>query len=130
MNNNLKRYKELNRAQINNITKIVTHVPEITEKDYKRGYITRTFLQKSNDNSSPIYEINQESIGLYTTNPYYVIVNIKWRITGPKKTQYDNIGNIKDKGVLESNRISISLVKDRMPNLKLYLANLLQFYKS
>ena len=69
-------------------------------------------------------------INKYKTNPLYTSVDLRWRIRGPKETQYDDKGNILDKSVSESNRIAIKLVAHKIPNLKLYLPNLLQFYKS
>ena len=73
---------------------VKTHFPKLNESDYNRGFITRYFVQKSNDTNSSIY------------------------------------GSIVDKSVSESNRISINLQSKKIPNLKLYLPNLLQFYKS
>jgi len=54
---------------------------------------------------------------------------LKWRISGPIEQQYDSTGTIIDKAVSESNNIAIKLVSDKIPNLKLYLPNLSQFYK-
>ena len=109
--------------------KIKTNVPNPTESDYRIGYILRYFIQKTNDVSSPIYEVSNSTYNLLLTKPIYRGVSLKWRIAGPKETQYDNEGRIVDKSVSESNRIAIRLVSDRMKNLKLHLPNLLQFYK-
>ena len=38
-------------------------------------------------------------------------------------------GNLINKSVKESNRVSLRLTSKKIPNLKLYLPNLLQFYK-
>lgn len=109
---------------------IKTFVPKPSEKDYNRGYIRRFFIQKTNDKGSAIYEISQNSKTNFVTNPLYTVADVKWRIKGPKEPEYDDVGNIVDKSVKESNRVAISLVADKIPNLKLYLPNLLQFYKS
>ena len=50
-----KRYKELtrNKAMELNIS-ISAHIPKPNDEDYKKGYITRYFTQKTNDLNSPI----------------------------------------------------------------------------
>lgn len=123
------RYKQLVKSPIREEI-IKTHIPTPTESDYSRGFIKRCFVQKTNDKGSPIYEISTGNIGKYKANPLYTAVEMKWRISGPKETQYNSVGMIIDKSVSESNRIAIKLVSDKIPNLKLYLPNLLQFYKS
>ena len=128
MNNN-ERYQKLNKKPPKFNKQIKAFIPTPKEDDYKRGYLQRYFIQKSNDKSAPIFEVKSTDVSLYRKNPYYSTGTLKWRISGPKETQYDNVGNIKDKGVLESNRISISLLKNEIPNLKFYLPNLIQFYK-
>jgi hypothetical protein len=127
-NNNL--YKRLKRNSLFTLdSKIDTSVPVPNESDYSRGWITRYFLQRTNDKGANIYEVNYSQYTSSITNDLFTNVSIKWRISGPIATQYDSIGNVLDKGVRESNRISISLVNDKIPNLKFYLPNLLQFYK-
>jgi hypothetical protein len=102
-------------------------IPVPTENDYLNGYIRRYFVQKINDKSAAIYEVSDIEYGRVLTKPMYEGVSIKWRISGPLSEQLTN--SVIDKGVRESNRISISLVNDKIPNLKFYLPNLLQFYK-
>ena len=129
-NKDIQRYRKLNGGSTNTKpTKIKTVVPNPTEDDYSIGYILRFFIQKTNDNISPIYEVDNPTYNYLNSKPLYKGVLIKWRISGPNETKYDNNGNIVDKSVSESNRISIQLSSDKMPNLKLYLPNLLQFHK-
>lgn len=109
---------------------VKTHFPKLNESDYNRGFITRYFVQKSNDTNSPIYEISSSSYSSYNNNPFFIASSVRWRIVGPKETVYDEDGSIVNKSVSESNRISINLQSKKIPNLKLYLPNLLQFYKS
>jgi hypothetical protein len=122
-----------NRLKINTLfkleSKIESYFPNVTDSDYSKGWISRYFVQKTNDKSSSIYEVNYSEFIRIKYNTLFTSVIIKWRISGPKTTQYDSSGNILDKGVRESNRISISLVNDKIPNLKFYLPNLLQFHK-
>lgn len=129
MNNN-ELYKKL---KINSLfkleSKVETSIPSPTDSDYIRGFITRYFVQKTNDKGAPIYEVNYSEYSRLMSNDLFNNISIKWRISGPIMTQYDEIGNILDKGVKESNRIAILLVSDRIPNLKFYLPNLIQFHK-
>jgi len=108
---------------------IQTHIINPTESDYKRGFITRYFTQKVIDSNSPIFEINEKVFSRVQNNQMYVSVSLKWRITGPKETIYREDGQLLDVSVSESNRRAILLHYDKIPNLKLYLPNLLQFYK-
>ena len=127
--NMIDRYKQLTKSPLKDEV-IKAHIPSPNENDYTRGFILRCFIQKTNDKGSPIYEVSPNSISKYKINPLYTVAELKWRISGPKTTQYNSIGDILDKSVSESNRIAIKLVSHLIPNLKLYLPNLLQFYKS
>ena len=122
------RYNSINKKPDSAI-KINTHIPTPTEKDYKRGYINRYFIQKTNDKGAPIYEVKSTSLGTYSRSAFYTTCSLKWRLKGPNETKYNDRGDITDKSVSESNRIAIKLVSHKIPNLKLYLPNLLQFYK-
>ena len=131
MENNKNRYTQISRGKFTgNVLNAKAFIPTPSEFDYKKGFIRRYFVQKTNDKSAPITEVNSFNFGRYKNNPYYTLAFLTWRIKGPKTTEYNEDGSIMDKSVSESNRIAISLVKDTMPNLKLYLPNLLQFYKS
>ena len=129
MDNN-KKYSNL---KINSLfllnSDIDTHFPNPTNSDYGRGWITRYFIQKTNDKGATIYEVNYSEYSKILSNALYTGILVRWRISGPIATQYDSSGNVLDKGVRESNRIAISLVSDKIPNLKFYLPNLLQFHK-
>jgi hypothetical protein len=107
--------------------KINTYVPNPTERDYENGYIRRYFVQKRNDKTSPIFEVSLNEFENMNTKPLYIGVIVKWRISGP--ISEIEIDSVLDKGVRESNRIAISLVTDKMPNLINYLPNLLQFHE-
>jgi hypothetical protein len=130
---NMDNNKKYSNLKINSLftlnSDIETHFPTPIESDYKRGWITRYFIQKTNDKSSTIYETNYSQYSKILSNALYTGVIVRWRISGPIATQYDSSGNVLDKGVRESNRIAISLVSDKIPNLKFYLPNLLQFHK-
>lgn len=127
--NNLNRYNQIIKSPIRDES-IKTYIPNPNDNDYQKGFVRRCFVQKTNDKGSPIYEVSSTNVSKFKVNPLYTAVEIRWRIRGPKETQYNDVGDITDKSVSESNRIAIRLVADKIPNLKLYLPNLLQFYKS
>jgi hypothetical protein len=129
MDSNFKRYNQIVKRTPKEVS-ISAYLPVLKDVDYRRGFVKRYFIQKTNDKSSPIYEISSKDKNRFITNALYTIVDLKWRIKGPIETQYDDIGNITDKAVSESNRISVKLVSHMIPTLKLYLPNLLQFYKN
>ena len=126
---NIKRYKQISTNFDRVTTRIEAHIPKPNDSDYKRGYITRYFVQASNDSTSPIYEVSSQKYVSYTRSSNFRGVIIRWRISGSIEPIYNDSGNVADKGVNQSNSIAISLVYDKIPNLKLYLPNLLQFYK-
>ena len=56
---NPDRYKKLkNNLSEYELPEILAYIPAPTEIEYKRGYIQRYFVQKSNDINSYIFEIS------------------------------------------------------------------------
>lgn len=106
-----------------------TIVPSPTDDDYSNGIIDRYFTQKVNDTNGFVYEINLNTYNELKLNPYWAIENIKWRLSGPLDSVYDENGKIIDKGVRNSNIASIAEGQKNIKNLNLYLINNLQFYK-
>jgi len=106
-----------------------TIVPSPTDDDYLNGVIDRYFTQKVNDTNGFVYEINLNTYNELKLNPYWAIENIKWRLSGPLDSVYDENGKIIDKGVRNSNIASIAEGQKNIKNLNLYLINNLQFYK-
>jgi hypothetical protein len=117
--NNIFRYAELvmDMQMSTKLPNVLAYIPEITEDSYYVGYINRYFIQKANDDNSPITEIEQNQENEILSDSYYKLVNIKWRLTGTPQE------------IMDSNKASIALVNSEMKNLKLYLSNLLQFAK-
>lgn len=112
----INRYKAINQTDlVYDSIKIKTHIPTLTETDYKRGYVTRYFIQKANDVESTIYEVDYIGFSKVVDNPFYALVNLNWRIIGT------------DEQIKESNFKAIKLIKPKIPKIQLYLPNLLQF---
>lgn len=106
-----------------------TIVPNPKSSDYENGFIERFFVRVAFDTNGFVYEVNESNYDSYLDNPFFVNEKLYWRITGPIDTVYDDMGKELDKGVRNSNKISISLASLKIQNISLYLPNLLQFYK-
>lgn len=112
------RYYRLKKSSLNSFqTRFNTFVPSPTKDDYKRGYITRFFVQKANDVNNFIYEVNSTEFDNLQTNNLFSAVSLDWRITGD------------DVQIQESNKESLRLASRNIPKISLYLPNLLQFKK-
>lgn len=114
----IDRYNEIFSSTYKfDLGKITTFLPKPKDIDYSRGYIKRYFVQKSNDKSSPIYEVSDSNIGKFKNSPFYITISLDWRITG------DPIE------VKKSNSASVRIASENIPKISLYLPNLLQFHK-
>jgi hypothetical protein len=100
-----------------NIGRIKTFVPSPTDDEYKKGYIERYFIQKSNDITSYIYEVERKFFSQISNNPFIRGVVVKWKISGDREE------------VREMNRKSIRFASKDMKSIGLYLPNHLQFHK-
>lgn len=123
------RYKKIFKGDVGDADILLSHIPKPNDIDYQRGYIVRFFAQKTIDSNSPIIEINQNVYLKTLANPQYRTTQLRWRISGSNVPKYDSNGVLVDNSVSESNRISVKLASTKIKNLKLYLLNLLQFYK-
>jgi len=113
------RYKDIAKSKLVefSLPTIHTFVPSPTEKDYKRGYITRYFIQKSNDSAGYIYEISNVDYSKFAFSPFFTQTLLDWRIVGT------------DEEIKQSNFISVKNCIPKIPSIHLYLPNLLQFRK-
>ena len=108
-----------------------TIVPSPTDDDYKVGFIRRYFVRRSNDPNGYIFEVSEKVYTqfLSSNSPFWVIDNMKWRITGPKDTIMAEDGALIDVGVIKANKSALGLVTEKLKNIKLYLPNLTQFHR-
>jgi hypothetical protein len=122
-------YSKLKNKEKFNIQNPKNFIPNPTEEDYQIGFIRRYFVTKTADLSGFVYEVNLNDFETYLENPHFIYVDLKWRIRGPLEIIYKSNGEIDDKGVANSNKIAISISANKIKNIRLYLPNLLQFYK-
>jgi len=106
-----------------------TVIPIPTEFDYDNGFIRRYFIQKTNDSNGFVFEVSEEVHAELRDNPFWKVADLKWRITGPKETVYNQKGELSDIGVEITNKQIINLTSKTIRNISLYLPNLLQFHK-
>lgn len=99
------------------LPEVISFLPNPDDKDYKRGYIKRYFIQKANDVDSYIFEVSPDRFTEYSISPYFTIVSILWKISGDRNE------------ITEANFKSIKLGSDKLPKLYKYLQNPLQFVK-
>jgi len=111
------RYRRINKNLDEFEFKINTFVPKPSDKDYKKGYITRYFLIRANDINSFIYEISKDSYKKFISSSLVTTISLDWKLTG-------DINEIK-----KSNSESIRLASKKIPKISLYLPNLLQYSK-
>ena len=111
-------YDKINKNDnIFNIPRFKPYAPNPTNDDYGIGYIMRYFIQKANDENGYVFEIDKSYFIDFAENPFYTAIQLNWRIKGTAEE------------VMNSNKKSINISYERMPSLKLYLPNLLQFHK-
>lgn len=114
----IDRYNEIAQRDENfNPIRRKPFIPAPEEKDYKKGYIVRYFVQSVNNQATPIFEINKQGYLKYSINSFYNTVQLDWRLTGSPED------------VKNSNSESIRIASETIPRIQLYLPNLLQFHK-
>ena len=114
----IERYNRIVKKDTNfNPIRFKAYKPVPNDFDYKRGYLVRYFVQKINDDTAPIYEIDQNSYDVFGNNTFYKTTSIDWKIIGT------------DEEIKTANSKSIILGAKKIKSLSLYLPNLLQFRK-
>jgi hypothetical protein len=102
------------------------YIPNVTENDYRLGYIKRTFAKKANEDV--IVEIKcSDASGINLS--LYKIVGITWKISGPRNNLVKN--EIIDKcGVTEQNQFEVDRANtEDGVDLSTTLPNLLEFWR-
>jgi hypothetical protein len=112
-------YDRINKSKINQfeIPNIESHVPKPIDTDYTTGYITRYFIQKSNDKNSVVREISKTGYQEFINNSFYTVVTLDWKISGTAEE------------IKEANLKSVKRGAKTLPAVQLYLPYLLQFSK-
>jgi hypothetical protein len=112
-------------------TKYITPTPyfiSITPQDIQRKFVTRYFLQKSNQPT--VIEIDQLQFNLWSQNKIdkslYNGVSVNWKITGEANTV--NRNSVSIIGVIEHNLEQIKQAKKVLSSIEIKLNNPLELY--
>jgi len=102
----------------------------VTDRDIEVGYVVRYFAYKVNDGQ--LLELNKEdydSVG--SPNGLDAILwkkfNLRWKITGPENDILDRFGNIKESGIIDTNRRTLNLKSEEYPTLMEYITDLTEY---
>lgn len=114
---NPDRYDEIRRARVpsQQAITIPTFVPNPSEEDYRRGRIERFFTRRANHRNGLIFEIDRQQQSVLRGTSSYIVTSLDWKIVG-------TVDEIK-----RANNKSLNLASKEIPNIKLYLPNLIQF---
>tara|TARA_Y100000389_G_C17357930_1_gene462135 strand:- start:249 stop:1055 length:807 start_codon:yes stop_codon:yes gene_type:complete len=85
-----------------------------TDDDYLNGMMRRYFAKKTNESSSPAFEVSADD---FQSSPLYDYVSINWNIKGNKEE------------VLKKNRFNVAVASKKIPNVGKLLPNY-QYYRS
>ena len=107
--NDFEYYNVLNKQSTLFIKSNIT-LP--TEDDYNSGKMNRHFAKKSNDKSSPAFEISADDVN---SSPLYKYVSLEWYIKGDK----DKVSDINTANVLIASK-TIPNIGKLIPNFQYY----------
>ena len=88
------------------------------DKDYKIGFIYRYFVRKRNEPTGIISEISKEMYDKFSDSPFFIAVQMRWKITGTNKFEVEQL-----------NQRSIQYTQQTMGNIDTYVKNLTKFYR-
>lgn len=103
--------------------------PNPQPEDYTRGFINRFFCRKTNDKNAEIIEVSDHTASLFLNNPFYIVISVRWKISGPMNTLTRD-GVEYEEGVSEHNYRTRSVANQKLPGLVDKLSNLYLLYKN
>lgn len=120
---------------------IKQHTPVITERDVSSGFIYRFFAAKANQTRDKVYEVDRREYTRLLSNPYVVLVRLRWKIVGSLEDLFVPIhtGNILGEagteivripGLLTENESSVIFASERIPALSRMVTNFKEFYQN
>jgi hypothetical protein len=123
----VKAYNKLaGRREMNTIDAFhPTPVPE----DYKIGYIDRFFVRAGNQSNGIVTEIAPKLFDKIQSDKRFITARLRWKISGPYQTIFNEDGSVKEFGIIHANKRSIELAKKSIPNIDTFLVDYTKFYK-
>ena len=116
-----------------NETAIAPYFPAPTKQQYDDATLMRYFVRQTNHTTGEIIEISKTSYDRLRTNPFYIAIEMPWRIAGAVE---DVVGPPTNNaparvytGVRTANRLALEMADEALPGMRNQITNLLQFYK-
>lgn len=124
-------YDEIKSVDVKKTQTPNKSVEPIKEKDLKNGFFIRYVAYKYDDTC---IELNKDKFGEIGTDKglsdvLYKKLKIRWKITGNLYDIKDDMGNIIESGVFDTNKRTIALLSEDYPALKSKFIDYLEFYQ-
>lgn len=103
-----------------------------TELDYQIGYVDRFFVEKAINVEKYPTEIDNLQYQKYNTTQninggLYLLVILRWKLTGPLRDRRDAKGNLIERGIYEHNALEVERGSRQIPNLNYIIKNYIEF---
>jgi len=124
----IKQFKNL----VTDYTEPNPIIIEPTDLDYDLGYIDRFFVEKSINVEKYPTEIDNKQYQKYNTaeninGGLYLVVILKWKLTGSLRDRRDAKGNLIERGIYEHNALEVEKGSRQIPNLNYIIKNYIEF---
>ena len=124
----IKQFKNL-------VTEFIEPKPIIikpTELDYDSSYVDRFFVEKSMAVEKYPTEIDNKQYQKYNTveninGGLYLLVVLRWKLTGPLRDRRDAKGNLIERGIYEHNALEVEKGARQIPNISYIIKNYIEF---
>ena len=108
---------------------ILSELPMPSPVDYETGFITRYFARQVNNRTASILEISQNTFNKIKNNPFYLTVDLTWKISGSNTDITDSNGIMTYIGISTANSRAIAIAEKTIPSLSKTLINVFQFWR-
>ena len=103
-----------------------------TELDYQIGYVDRFFVEKAINVEKYPTQIDNLQYQKYNTTQninggLYLLVILRWKLTGPLRDRRDAKGNLIERGIYEHNALEVERGSRQIPNLNYIIKNYIEF---
>jgi hypothetical protein len=119
-------FNKINERKISQYIAPVVHYPMPNVSDYKNGSIERFFVQKRNNPTATITEIDAAQYNKINSDNKPGINEATWN----KLMILWKISNIPKDDIIYQNQKIISESENNFPGIGVYLDNILEFYKN
>ena len=111
------------------LTQPKTFIPTPAKADFEFGEIRRFFTIQANKSNGEIIEISKGRAGTLSRKSLFTVVDLRWKISGPERTVFNEAGDVDVFGVREANEAAIVVAARTIPSLPRKLTNLVQLWR-